>query len=362
MADEDRLTVERKTSGQDADEAAHQAGLRYVSDEISGITRRRRGKGFSYYDPGGKLIRDPEERDRLNGLAIPPAWRDVWICPHPDGHIQATGRDAEGRKQYRYHPDWRAIRDDGKYARMTAFGRALPRIRRRTGSHLRCQGLPPKKVLATVVRLLERSLIRVGNDEYARSNQSFGLTTLRDRHVELRGSRARFEFRGKGGKLHRVDVDDPRLVSVIKQCRDVPGYALFQYYDEEGNKRAVDSTEVNEYLREVSGDDFTAKDFRTWAGTVRMATALLDCGPCDEEAESKSRVDEAVQLVADQLGNTPAICRECYIHPEIIQRYMKGTLAEDLGSGDGRIEFEKVRGLSARESAVLALLEGLYDE
>ncbi|MGH7551105.1 MAG: DNA topoisomerase IB [Gemmatimonadota bacterium] len=361
MTDRDESAEEKKVLGQDAGEAARQAGLRYVSDEDPGITRRGRGKGFSYYGPGETLIQDREERDRLNGLAIPPAWTDVWICPHADGHIQATGRDAEGRKQYRYHPDWRAIRDEGKYARMVAFGRGLPRIRRRTVSHLQTEGLSRKKVLAAVVRLLELSLIRVGNDEYARSNRSFGLTTLRDRHVELRGSRVRFEFRGKGGKRHCVDVDDPRLAAVVKQCRDVPGYELFQYYDEEEEKRAVDSTEVNDYLREISGDDFTAKDFRTWAGTMQMAAALLDCGPCDDERESKSRVNEAVRLVADQLGNTPAICRECYIHPEIIERYMDDTLAEELGSREGRIRFQKVRGLSVGESAVLALLERRYE-
>jgi DNA topoisomerase-1 len=342
---------------EEAREAAERAGLRYVSDEEPGITRRGRGKGFSYYAPGGELLQDLEERDRLNALAVPPAWKDVWICPDPDGHIQATGRDAEGRKQYRYHPDWRAIRDEGKYARMSGFGRALARIRRRTTAHLKSEGLPREKVLAAVVRLLERSLIRIGNDEYARSNGSFGLTTLRDRHVAFRGSKVRFEFRGKGGKPHRVEVDDPLLSAVIRECREVPGYQLFQYYDEAGEKRAVDSAEVNAYVREIAGDDFSAKDFRTWAGTIEMAAALMECRPCEDEGEANRHVTEAVKRVAERLGNTPAVCRECYIHPEIVHRYLDGTLAERLDPGAKPVRFEKVRGLTVRESAVLALLE-----
>ena len=341
----------------EAREAAERAGLRYVSDEQPGITRRVRGKGFSYYAPGGELIGDPEERDRLNALAVPPAWKDVWICPDPDGHIQATGRDAEGRKQYRYHPDWRAIRDEGKYARMSGFGRALPRIRRRAAAHLRKEGLPREKVLAAVVRLLESSLIRIGNDEYARSNGSFGLTTLRDRHVAFRGSKVRFEFRGKGGKLHRVEVDDALLTAVIRECRDVPGYELFQYYDEAGEKRVVDSAEVNAYVRDIAGDELSAKDFRTWAGTIDMAATLMEGGPCDDESEANRRVSEAVERVAERLGNTPAVCRECYIHPEIVDRYLDGTLAERLDPGTRPVRFEKIRGLTVGESAVLALLE-----
>lgn len=346
----------------EAREAARRAGLRYVSDDEPGITRRGRGKGFSYYDPGGNSIRDPEERDRLNALAIPPAWKDVWICPDPDGHIQATGRDSEGRKQYRYHPDWRAVRDEGKYARMAGFGRVLPRVRRRTAAHLKKEGLPREKVLAAVVRLLERSLIRVGNDEYARSNGSFGLTTLRDRHVGFRGSRVRFEFRGKGGKRHRVEIDDRELADVVRECRDVPGYELFQYYDEAGEKHAVDSAEVNAYVREIAGEQFSAKDFRTWAGTIEMAAALMDCGPCDDEREANGRVAEAVKRVAERLGNTPAVCRECYIHPEIVERYLDGKLADRLDPGAEPVRFEKVRGLTVEESAVLALIEAASED
>lgn len=335
--------------------AARRAGLRYVGDEEPGITRRRRGKGFSYHDPSGRLIRDPEERERLNGLAIPPAWTEVWICPDPAGHIQATGRDSEGRKQYRYHPDWRAIRDEGKYARMVDFGRALPRIRRRITSHLKKEGLPREKVLAAVVKLLDRSLIRVGNDEYARSNGSFGLTTLRNRHVAIRGSRIRLEFRGKGGKRHRVEVDDPRLAGVVRKCLDVPGYELFQYVDEEGEKCAIDSADVNAYIREIAGADLTAKDFRTWAGTIEMAAALLECGPSSDEKEAATSVTEAVNRVSERLGNTPAVCRECYIHPEIIERYMDGSLARRLDPEEA--DFERPRGLSVGEAAVLSLLE-----
>jgi DNA topoisomerase-1 len=346
----------------DAAEAARRAGLRYVSDEEPGITRRGRGKGFSYYRPGGDLVEDPEERDRLNALAVPPAWTDVWICPDPDGHIQATGRDAEGRKQYRYHADWRAVRDEGKYARMAGFGRALPRVRRRTAAHLEKEGLPREKVLAAVVRLLERSLIRVGNDEYARSNGSFGLTTLRDRHVTFRGPKVRFVFRGKGGKSHRVVVEDPRLAAVVKECRDVPGYELFQYYDETGERRVVDSSDVNAYVRELAGDEYSAKDFRTWAGTIEMAAALMECGPCDDEKEAKNRVVEAIKRVAERLGNTPAVCRECYIHPEVVDRYLDGTLAERLDPGANPLRFEKVPGLTVEESAVLALLEAWSPE
>lgn len=342
--------------------AAERAGLRYVTDEEPGITRRGRGKGFSYYSPGGELIQDAEERDRLDALAVPPAWKDVWICADPDGHIQATGRDAEGRKQYRYHPDWRAIRDEGKYARMAGFARALPRIRRRTAADLKKDGLPREKVLAAVVRLLERSLIRVGNDEYARSNGSFGLTTLRDRHVAFRGTRVGFEFRGKGGKPQRVEVDDPQLAAVVRQCRDVPGYQLFQYYDEAGQKRAVDSADVNAYVREVAGDEFSAKDFRTWAGTIEMVAALMEGEPCEDESERSTRVTEAVKRVAERLGNTPAVCRECYIHPEVVERYLDGTLAARLDPSANPAGFERIRGLTVAESAVLSLLEAVKSE
>lgn len=344
------------STGLDAEKAARAAGLRYALDDRPGVTRKRRGKGWSYYDPRGRLIRDAGERERLNRLAIPPAWTEVWVSPWPDSHLLATGRDSEGRKQYRYHPDWRAIRDEAKYARLVPFGRSLPRIRARVDEHLRLDALPREKVLAAVVQLLELSLIRVGNTEYARSNDSYGLTTLRDRHVEIVGPRIRFEFRGKGGKLHAVDVRDRRLARIVRQCRDVPGYELFQYYGEDGDKRAVDSGEVNDYLREISGEEFTAKDFRTWAGTLHAAAALLECEPCSDEREGRVRINESAEVVAERLGNTPAICKACYIHPVVFERYLDGTLGELLDvpvTADG----EEVDGLSEEELALLAFLE-----
>ena len=344
------------STGLDAEKAARAAGLRYALDDRPGITRKRRGKGWSYYDPRGRLIQDSGERERLNRLAIPPAWTDVWISPWPDSHLLATGRDSEGRKQYRYHPDWRAIRDEAKYARLIPFGRSLSRIRARVDQHLRVDALPREKVLAAVVRLLELSLIRVGNTEYARSNESYGLTTMRDRHVEIVGPTMRFEFRGKGGKLHAVDVRDRRLARIVRQCRDVPGYELFQYYAEDGDKRAVDSGEVNDYLREVSGEEFTAKDFRTWAGTMHAVAALLVCEPYADEREGRMRINESAAVVAERLGNTPAICKACYIHPVVFERYLDGTLA-DLLDGPAAEDGEDLAGLTEEELALLAFLE-----
>lgn len=350
------MTQSTNSSGLDAAQAARAAGLRYVLDDSPGIARKRRGKGWSYYDPRGRRIADPGERDRLNRLAIPPAWTDVWISPWPDSHLLATGRDSEGRKQYRYHPDWRAIRDEAKYARLVPFGRSLSRIRARVDEHLGLDELPREKVLATVVRLLELSLIRVGNPEYARDNESYGLTTMRDRHVEIVGPTIRFEFRGKGGKLHAVDVRDRRLARIVQQCRDVPGYELFQYYDEGGDKRAVDSGEVNDYLREISGDEFTAKDFRTWAGTLHAVAALLDCEPCASEREGRARINECAAIVAERLGNTPAICKACYIHPAVFERYLDGTLVE-LVEGPAVSDGAGLDGLSDEEQVLLAFLE-----
>lgn len=350
------MTVEDLRELEDPEAAAREAGLGYVSDDEPGITRRRRGRGWSYHRPDGSLIEDPGVRERLNALAIPPAWTDVWICSDPDGHLQATGRDDAGRKQYRYHPDWRAVRDVAKYARLVPFGRALPVIRRTVAGNLRRKGLPREKVVAAVVRLLDRTLIRVGNDEYARENGSYGLTTLRDRHVAFEGDGFRLSFRGKGGKRVEAEVDDPRLAKVVRQCRDVPGWELFQYFDEDGEKRRIDSGDVNDWLREVSGEEFTAKDFRTWAGTMGAAAALLECGPCEEEREAKRRVREAIERVAERLGNTAAVCRSCYVHPAVIERYLDGTLAEAL-TPSGPVGYQKVRGLSEEESAVLALLE-----
>ena len=331
-------------------EAAKEIGLRYSSDDRPGIRRRRRGRGFQYLDPDGRTITDGAERARIDALAIPPAWTDVWICPWPNGHLQATGRDARRRKQYRYHPRWREVRDEDKYERILDFGKALPEIRTHVEHDLSLPGLPRPKVLATVVRLLETTLIRVGNEEYARTNKSFGLTTLRDRHVKVDGSQLRFKFKGKSGKTHSISVRDRRLAHIVRRCQELPGQDLFEYVDDDGARHLIDSSDINEYLQEISGDDFTAKDFRTWAGTTLAATTLQEMEPADTLTARKHNVVEAIKEVAGRLGNTPAICRKCYIHPQIMEAYLDGTLAEGLkGRSNGS-------GLPSEEAAVLRLL------
>jgi DNA topoisomerase-1 len=301
--------------------------LRYVTPALlPGIRRQRKGKGFSYTGPDGSPVTDRATLRRIRALVIPPAWTDVWICPTPNGHLQAVGRDARGRRQYRYHVRWRRVRDERKFDRSLAFAEALPRIRKAVGKDLTLSDLPRRKVIATVVCLLESTLARIGNTEYARQNGSFGLTTLRTRHVDLDGSEVRFQFRGKGGKDHDVRVRDPRVARVIRRCIDLPGYELFQYIDENGDRRTIDSADVNDYLREASGADFTAKDFRTWAGTVLAAGHLLIGGPARNDRQAKQNVVAAVRAVAEQLGNTPAVCRKCYVHPAIIDAYSDGTL------------------------------------
>jgi DNA topoisomerase I len=302
-------------------------GLRYVNDRMPGFRRRRAGSGFVYLGPDGDRIEDGEELARLRALVIPPAWTDVWICPVPNGHLQATGRDARGRKQYRYHDRWRAVRDETKFDRLAEFGRALTPIRRRVDRDIRREGLPREKVLAAVVRLMDVAFLRVGNAAYARENSSFGLTTLRNRHVDVRGPKVRFEFEGKGGKRQVFDIEDPRMAGIVRRCRDLPGYDLFQYL-EDGRRQAVGSGDVNEYLREVSGADFTAKDFRTWAGTVMAARALADQGPASSERRAKRAVTRAVESVAARLGNTVAIARKSYVHPAVIEGYLDGSLLE----------------------------------
>jgi DNA topoisomerase I len=336
--------------------AARAAGLRHVNPNRPGITRRRAGKGFVYLDPSGATVRDPETLARIRSLAIPPAWTSVWICPDPRGHIQATGRDARGRKQYRYHPRWREARDATKYDRMIAFGLALPVIRDRTERDLALPGLPREKVLAAVVRLLGATLIRVGNDEYARQNRSFGLTTMRDRHVEVEGPSIEFRFRGKGGREHRIGLRDRRLARIVKRCQDLPGQELFQYLDDEGRVQDVDSDDVNRYLREATGQDFTAKDFRTWAGTVAAAWALEEFEAFDSEAQAKRNVVRAIEAVAGQLGNTPAVCRRSYVHPAVLDAYLEGSMLAALRRRAEEMS-ERLSGLEPEEAAVLALLQ-----
>lgn len=335
---------------------AEAAGLRHVSDTSPGVGRRRAGNGSSYIGLDGERITDANRVAWFKSLAIPPAWTDVWICPIKRGHIQATGRDARGRKQYRYHPRWREVRDEAKYGRLIEFARALPRIRRRADRDLRRRGLPREKVLALIVRLLEETLIRVGNEEYVRENRSFGLSTLRDRHVKGKGLDLRFSFKGKSGKEHIVPVRDRRLARLVKQCQEIPGQELFQYYEADGSRVDVTSGDVNDYLREISGDEFTAKDFRTWAGTVAAAMALEEFLEVDDEAGRKKAIVEAIELVAKRLGNTPAVSRACYVHPEVIERYLDGTMIDALSRrarGVGR----GAHALRPEEAAVLGLLQ-----
>jgi DNA topoisomerase-1 len=322
-------------------------GLRYASDREAGIRRLRAGKGFSYVDAGGKPVRDRETLARIRHLAIPPAWSDVWICPDERGHLQATGRDARGRKQYRYHERWREKRDGQKFEHMIEFGHALPDIRARVKRDLDQPGLPRTKVLAAIVALLERTCIRVGNERYAEDNDSFGLTTLRNRHVKVNGTRIEFQFKGKGGKFHRIALDDdPRLARIVRRCRDLPGQELFQYLDEEtGETQSVGSADVNEYLKEITGRDVTAKDFRTWNGTVYVANMLREC----EREIGLTHVAAAVREAAQRLGNTPAICRKSYVHPKVLD---PATWAERA-----KAVKRARRGLYADEAALLALLE-----
>jgi len=337
--------------------SATTAGLRYVSDQTTGIRRHKGRRGFKYTGPDGKVIRNRAELKRIAALAVPPAWTDVWICTHPRGHLQATGRDAKGRKQYRYHHDWRATRDETKFDRMQGFAGALPTIRRRTRTDLARPGLPRDKVLATIVQLLEKSLIRVGNEEYARQNRSFGLTTLRDSHVDVRGGTLKFEFRGKSGVRHTVAVDDPRLARIVKQCRDLPGQELFQYLDADGQRQDVTSADVNAYVREVAGEDFTAKDFRTWAGTVLACTALRELEGAASMSQAKKHVLNAIEAVAMLLGNTRTVCRKSYIHPAVLDSYMDGTISNAVRRRVLAAVRRNGSGLRQDESAALAVLQ-----
>lgn len=337
-------------------EAAKAARLRYTLDDTPGITRHKARSGFDYRHSDGALVRDITTLRRIQSIVIPPAWTAVWINPNPFGHIQATGRDQRGRKQYRYHPRWREVRDESKYNKMLTFARVLPLIRARVDADLRRHGLPRERVLAAVVRLLELTVLRVGNSEYAKTNKSFGLTTLRDRHAEIRGSHIHLSFRGKGGARYESDINDPRIARVVKSCRDLSGYELFQYLDDAGERHTVSSTEVNDYLREITDEDITAKDFRTWAGTNLAALALREFERVDSDAMRKRAVVRAVERVAKHLGNTPAICRRCYIHPAIFDGFLDGTLLATLAERTGVYLAQEIEGMSAEEAAVVAFL------
>ncbi len=337
-------------------ESAKFAGLRYVTGEGPGIVRRRAGKGFSYLGVDSKTMRDKATLKRIASLVIPPAWENVWICPVVNGHIQAVGRDARGRKQYRYHPRYRQVRDEAKYGRMLAFGAVLPKIRKKVNEDLATPGLPQRKVIAAIVRLLDETCIRIGNDEYAKSNKSYGLTTLKEQHVDVHGDNVRLHFRGKSKQDHDIKLRDGRLAKIVKQLQELPGQELFQYRQESSDYVKVDSADVNDYRRAVTEEDFTAKDFRTWHGTGQMAQELAALGPAESETEAKRNIVEAVKVTAKRLGNRPAACRKYYIHPAILESYIGQTMFEamkNVHSGSGSSAAQ----LRAEELVVLRLVE-----
>lgn len=337
--------------------SAKLAGLRYVCDDTPGIVRKRAGKSFSYINVDGKPIRDANELKRFKALVIPPAWTNVWICPLHNGHLQATGRDEKGRKQYRYHPDWQKIRSQTKFNRMIAFASTLPLIRQKTEEHLNLRKLSREKVLATVVRLLETTCIRVGNIEYAKQNQSFGLTTMCNRHVDVSGAKVRFQFRGKSGVQHELELNDRRIARIVKQCRDLPGYELFQYFDENGDRQTISSEDVNAYLQEITGEEFTAKDFRTWAGTVAAAEALVELGASNSQTEAKKNITQAIKEAAKQLGNRPATCRKYYVHPAILDAYLDSSLLSTMEQQEELETEDSSYALTKQERGVLTILE-----
>jgi DNA topoisomerase-1 len=338
------------------EDAAHAAELRYVSSDEPGIARKRRGKGFVYRQPGGALVTNPSELARIRALAIPPAWTDVWICRTKDGHVQATGRDARGRKQYRYHARFRKLRDEAKYDDLLEFAEALPKLRARLSRDLAEAKLTKAKVVATVLRLMERTRVRIGNDYYATTNRSYGLTTLRDEHAQISGESVEFRFRGKGGKPYRATLHDRRLAAIVKRCRDIPGQRLFQYVDDKGHFHPVTSSDVNEYLRRAMGGPFTAKSFRTWAGTVGATLLLHSLTPSRPHKRYKRRFRAAIERVAEHLGNTPAVCKNCYVHPAVLEAYESGRLHAAFGECLRASEKRPRAGLRPDEAAVLMLL------
>lgn len=337
--------------------AVAEEGLRYVSDSSPGYKRKRAGTAFTYHDENGKRIRDPSIVKRIKSIGIPPAYESVWICPLPNGHIQATGLDARGRKQYRYHPKWREIRDQTKYERMLQFAAKLPRLRRQVTIDMRREALPRQKILATVARLLDKTLIRVGNQEYAATNRSFGLTTLRRKHAAITNGALKLEFTGKSGKRWNLQITDRRIVGIVKRCAEIPGHELFKYIDDDGSVCTIGSGEVNGYIKEILEDDFSAKDFRTWAGTVLAAAALAKSGLESTSARTKRNVTAAIEAVASRLGNTPAICRKCYVHPDILGAYTSGDLKRVFDKPLNARLRRRYAGLNVNEGRVLALLE-----
>jgi DNA topoisomerase-1 len=340
----------------EAKAAARAAQLRYVSDRRAGITRHRHGETFLYRHPDGRLVRDGETLGRIKKLAIPPAWEEVWICADANGHIQAVGRDARGRKQYRYHARWREVRDEAKFERIVEFAWKLPLIRARVAEDIARPGLPREKVLATVVRLLEQTLIRVGNDEYAKANGSYGLTTLRNRHAKVDGSKVVFNFKGKSGIRHRIDLDDKLLAEIVKRCQELPGQELFTYVSEDGEARSIGSSDVNDYLREIAGEDVTAKDFRTWAATTLAAIALARFEDSQTRQAEKATIRLAIETVADILGNTAAVCRKCYVHPAIVEGYVARTLKPAMRARADQPCAVRLDGLRREEAAVMGFL------
>ncbi len=338
-------------------ESARIAGLHYVSDDGPGLRRKKSGKNFSYFGLDGQKITDKSEIERINALAIPPAYKNVWICPDPRGHIQATGLDERGRKQYRYHPGWRAARDETKFARTIEFARALPKIREKTAHDLKKTGFPREKVLATIVQLLEKTAIRVGNAEYARQNGSYGLTTMKNEHADVEGGKIHFHFKGKSGKWHNIDLKDRKLAATIKKMSDLPGQSLFQYLDDAGETHHLESSDVNAYIKEIAGEEFTAKDFRTWAGTVSASLALAEFEKFEDEKSAQANIVAAVKSVAQRLGNTPAVCRKSYIHPAVLESYLDGSMLESLQQKVESTLSEDMADLEPEEAAVLGLLQ-----
>jgi len=339
--------------------AASRAGLNYVTDGVPGITRRRAGKGWIFFRPDGERITDPDQRRRISSLAIPPAWTDVWICPDPQGHIQATARDARGRKQYRYHQGYREARDQSKFRRMLELSEILPSLRERAERDLRAPELSRRQILATVVQLLDKTLIRVGNDEYARENRSYGLTTLRMKHVQVNGTRLEFSFRGKSGVQHAISITDRRIARIVQRCQDLPGQELFQYLNGSRKRETVTSDDVNAYLREISGRDITAKDFRTWGGTMLAGVELRGMGPAPTQRDAKRNIIRAIDAVAERLGNTRSVCRTYYIHPALLHAYLQGLIPPAASPAPGR--GRRKPAVPALRRDEVAILQFLHD-